>query len=223
MPSITFNARYFLLTYSHIENGLDPFDVVAHFTRLGAECIVAKEVYPTGDGFHYHVYADFDRKFRSRRVDVFDVGGFHPNVEPSRGNPTAGFDYCIKDGDVVAGGLSRPEPGGSHVSTQEKWAEITSAATRDEFFELLEKLDPQRMVCNFTAIWKFADWRYKVEPNQYATPDGIFDFTDYPDIERWKASLSREPNGGESGQSVTPLCGTPPAPRSAQIGSWLCH
>lgn len=216
MPTFHVNAKYFLLTYAHAENGLDPNRIVARLGDLGAECIVAKELYPTSEGFHYHVYAGFERKFRSRRTDVFDVGDFHPNIEPSRGNPSAGFDYCIKDGDVVAGGLARPDNGGSDVSTSAKWAEITSASTRSEFFELLEELDPQRLVCNFTSIWKYADWRYKIEPDKYVTPDGVFDFSAYPDIENWRATLSESNDGGESGLGLHPEMNAPYTPYTSR-------
>ena len=102
--SFSFNARYALFTYPQCGD-LDPFAVSDHFSEMGAECIVAREAHADG-GTHLHAFVDFGRKYRTRRVDAFDVAGQHPNVSPSHGTPAKGYDYAIKDGDVVAGGLS---------------------------------------------------------------------------------------------------------------------
>ncbi|QCX35061.1 replication-associated protein [Blackfly genomovirus 3] len=182
--TFTCNARYFLVTYSHVES-LDPFAIVDHFASLGAEIIVSLEQYISTLGVHYHVFADFGRKFRSRRADIFDVGDFHPNISPSRGTPEAGYDYAIKDGDVVAGGLARPG-GVVAVTRQEKWSKIHGAETRDEFYALCAELDPERLVCSFSQIQKYADWRYAVEPKPYVTPDGVFNLADYGDLGEWR-------------------------------------
>lgn len=178
------NARYFLVTYSHVES-LDPFALVEHFGKLGAEVIVSLEQYHATLGVHYHVFADFGRKFRSRRTDIFDVDGFHPNISPSRGTPEAGYDYAIKDGDVVAGGLARPS-GVVSSNRAAKWHQILDAETRDEFFALCEELDPERLVCSFGQIQKFADWRFAVEPEPYSTPNGVFNLADYGDLSDWR-------------------------------------
>jgi len=85
MSNFTFHSRYGLITYAQCD-GLDPSDVCNHFTSLGAECIIAREDHADG-GTHLHVFADFERKRRFRRADIFDVRGYHPNIEPSRGNP----------------------------------------------------------------------------------------------------------------------------------------
>lgn len=102
--SFRFQARYALLTYAQCGD-LDPWAVNDHLAELGAECIIAREVHADG-GTHLHAFVDFGRKFRTQRTDVFDVGDHHPNISPSYGTPEKGFDYAIKDGDVVAGGLS---------------------------------------------------------------------------------------------------------------------
>ncbi len=76
------NARYFLITYPQCD-GLDEWAVNDHFGSLGAECIVAREDHADG-GTHLHVFCDFGRKFRSRRANIFDVDGHHPNIERSK-------------------------------------------------------------------------------------------------------------------------------------------
>nr|UBJ26249.1 replication-associated protein [Giant panda feces-associated gemycircularvirus] len=197
MPSISFCAQHFLLTYAHSEgtNGkpeLDPHRIVEVLGDLGAECIVARERYPTGDGFHLHVFCSFERRFRSRKVDVFDVDGYHPNVEPSRKNAVGGYDYATKDGEIVAGGLERPSGVSGRRSTTraaDEWAEITAADSAEEFWRLCEELDPKSMVCNFPALSRFVEWRFRPEPVPYVTPDGIFDLTGYESLEEWRDNV----------------------------------
>ncbi|UOK20969.1 replication associated protein [Chifec genomovirus UA13_114] len=196
MPDFNCNARYFLVTYSHVDS-LDPFAIVDHFAGLGAEVIVGQERYHETLGTHYHVFADFGRKFRSRRADIFDVGGFHPNIAPSRGAPEAGYDYAIKDGDVVAGGLDRPS-GVVHLNRTAKWHTIERAETRDEFFALCAELDPERLVCSFGQIQKYADWRYAVEPEPYVGPDGVFDLANYGDLGEWRDNFLFADHHGRS-------------------------
>uniref|UniRef100_A0A8A4XC99 Replication-associated protein n=1 Tax=Phoenicurus auroreus Genomoviridae sp. TaxID=2814988 RepID=A0A8A4XC99_9VIRU len=173
MPEFACNARYFLVTYPQCGD-LCGFAVMERFSSLGAECIVAREHHEDG-GFHLHCFADFGRKFRSRATDIFDVLGHHPNIEPSKGTPEKGYDYAIKDGDVIAGGLERPigtsRTGGR--TTLDKWTEITSAPDRDSFWELCHELDPKSTACSFGQLSKYADWKYADKPANYESPRGL--------------------------------------------------
>jgi len=205
MPSISFCAQHFLLTYAHSEGNdvkpeLDPHRIVEVLGGLGAECIVAREHYPTGNGFHLHVFCSFERRFRSRKVDVFDVDGYHPNVEPSRKNAVGGYDYATKDGEVVAGGLERPSGVSGRRSTSgsaDAWAEIAASESSEEFWRLCEELDPKSMVCNFPALTRFAEWRFRPVKVPYATPDGVFDLANYGCLEEWRDNVLF---GGERGK-----------------------
>lgn len=173
MPQLVFNSRYVLLTYAQCGE-LSGWDVMERISSLGGECIIGREHHQDG-GLHLHVFCDFGQKLRSRRSDLFDVGGYHPNIAPSRGTPHVGYDYAIKDGDVICGGLGRPEPpsGGGHGKTDEKWTQITSATDREEFWELVHRLDPKAAACSFTQLQKYADWKFRpVEPT-YENPTGI--------------------------------------------------
>lgn len=172
--SFYFNSRYGLFTYSQCGD-LDGFLVMELFSSLGAECIVGRELHED-EGIHLHVFVDFGRRFRSRKSSVFDVGGFHPNVSASRGKPDEGYDYAIKDGDVICGGLARPDGvtrRDGDGKTDTKWAEITSALDREEFWALCHELDPKSAECNFNALQKYADWRFAEVPPVYESPGGI--------------------------------------------------
>lgn len=170
-----FNAKYGLFTYSQCGD-LDGFRVMDLFTSLGAECIVGRERHEDG-GLHLHVFVDFKRKFRSRRTDVFDVDGFHPNISPSRGTPDKGYDYAIKDGDIVCGDLPRPKSSGTGDSkTHSNWLAITSAECREEFWTLCHQLDPKSAACNFNSLQKYADWKFAEVPAMYESPYGTGSF-----------------------------------------------
>lgn len=142
-------------------------------SALGGECIVGREYHEDG-GIHLHVFCDFGRKFRSRKTDVFDVGGFHPNIEKIARTPAKAFDYAIKDGDVICGGLGRPsENSPSSAKTDQKWAEITSAEDRASFWELVHRLDPKAAACNFTSLSKYCDWKFAPDAPEYESPSGV--------------------------------------------------
>lgn len=181
-----FQARYALLTYAQCGD-LDAWAVSDHLSELGAECIVARESHSDG-GFHLHCFVDFGKKYRSRNVKIFDVQGFHPNIEPSKGRPWVGYDYAIKDGEVEAGGLERPsESDDTGVSTlTERRAQIVAATTRDEFWQLLQDLDPDSLLRSFPSCRAFAEWKFRPNPEPYITPEGItFDTTSFPGLDAW--------------------------------------
>ncbi|YP_010798083.1 MAG: replication-associated protein [Genomoviridae sp.] len=193
MP-FNFHARYALLTYAQ-SGGLDPFEVSNHIGSLGGECIVARESHADG-GVHLHAFADFNRKRRFRSQTVFDVGGRHPNISPSRGHPWDGYDYAVKEGDIVAGGLERPmEKSVTGGSRDTNWTRIVEAETRDEFFELCKQLDPQRLVCSWPAICKYADHRYAPEDVEYSSPAGEFSLGEYPEMVQWANELQSTGGG----------------------------
>jgi len=167
------NAKYVLLTYAQCGD-LDAWTVSDHLSTLGAECIVGRESH-ADDGIHLHVFADFGRKFSSRKTDVFDVGGYHPNIERVGRTPWKAYDYAIKDGDVVAGGCSRPEESGTESNREADltWSRIIEAETAEEFHRLCAELAPEHYVRSFGSIRSYVDWRYRHVAEPYSTPEGI--------------------------------------------------
>lgn len=180
------NARYFLVTYPQ-SDGLDEWAVVNHFATFGAECIVARENHATR-GTHLHLFVDFGRKFRSRRADIFDVDGFHPNIERSKRNPRKGAHYACKDGDIVAGGLDVPTLPTRLVSAaQDKGATIICAESQREFFELAEEFCPWDLITRFGSMHQFAKWKWPELAEPYESPAGL-ELTDgaFPDLAEWR-------------------------------------
>lgn len=192
---MNFNNRYALLTYAQ-SGDLDPWAVSNHLSELGAECIVAREDHADG-GSHLHAFVDFGRKFRTRKVDRFDVGGYHPNISPSHGTPEKGYDYVIKDGDVVAGGLERPA-GSKLPANREAWSQIILAESRDEFFQLVADHDPRALCTSFTQLSKYADWKYRVDPEPYRHNEELsFTLDRFPELTEWaQSTLGTDRNVG---------------------------
>ena len=201
MPSqFTTNARYVLLTYPQCGE-LDGFAVMDMLSALEAECIVAREQHCDGNN-HIHAFVDFGRTFRSRRSDIFDVGGCHPNISPSRGRPGDGFDYATKDGDIICGGLERPDSGSKKSEgKQAVYREIVDAESESEFWELVRELDPRALCLNYPSLRKYADNRYKRTVAEYEHPTGVaVDDGAVPDLCQWRAENLPDDEGIMSGR-----------------------
>lgn len=194
--SFSINARYVLLTYAQAGD-LSEWTVLDHIGSLGAECIIGREDHADG-GTHLHVFCDFGRKFRSRRSNIFDVAGRHANITPSRGSPERGWDYAVKDGNVVAGGLARPGSSGL-PKAQNIWSQIVGAESRSEFLDLVRDLDPKSFVLKHSELLAYADRYYSEDREPYVGPDGIqFELGMVPDLAGWRGeSLGDDPVEGK--------------------------
>lgn len=183
------NARYFLVTYPQCGT-LDEWAVNDHFGSLGAECLVGREDHADG-GTHLHVFCDFGRKFRSRRADIFDVGGHHPNIERSKRNPRKGAAYAGKDGDVVAGGLDVERLPTNIVSAaQDPGSTLVACENRREFFEVAEDICPWDLITKFGSMYAFAKWKWPELGMVYERPAGL-ELTDgdFPDLVAFRGSI----------------------------------
>lgn len=186
-----FYAKYGLLTYAQCGD-LGGDSIVEHLGSLGAECIVGRERHADG-GHHLHAFFMFERKFSSRNVRIFDVDGHHPNVVAGYGTPEAGYDYAIKDGDVVAGGLGRgtlsetSKQGRVGASVQhEKWSDIVASETEEEFWERVRELDPRALCTQFTSLRTYAEWKYRKSRADYKHPSNVeFDLSDVDELGVW--------------------------------------
>lgn len=178
-----FNHRYVLLTYAQC-GPIDPFEIVNTLSSIGAECIIGREYHADGN-IHLHAFVDFGRKYRGRNERFADVAGCHPNIQPVGHTPEKSYDYAIKDGDVVAGGLVRPERK-EVLESSSKWNEIMLAETRDEFLELAQRMAPRDFATSFHSIRSCAEWKYPNLSDRYCTPTGIsFDLSGYPELTSW--------------------------------------
>lgn len=184
MPFHLKNRRYVLFTYAQSGPDFDYWAVVELLGDLGAECIIGRELHEDG-GIHYHVFADFGRLFSTRKVRIFDVGGKHPNIQPIRITPAKAYDYAIKDGDVVAGGLGRPG-GDCDWDPDNFWSAATHAGSADEFLHFCDQLAPRDLVRSFPNFRAYANWKWNDRVAVYDQPGGaVFDTSEAPGIDAW--------------------------------------
>lgn len=185
-PTFSFRSRYALLTYPQCGD-LDPWAVLDMVSAVPGECIIARESHADGEP-HLHAFVDFGERFFTSDPRRFDVDGRHPNILPVGRTPGASYDYCIKDGDVVAGGLERPGSvaGGELPRAGTAWDTILSQPTVGQFWDTLRELAPRTLLTNFTSCKAYADWHYRPEPVVYTSPDGVsFDISDVEGLEGW--------------------------------------
>lgn len=194
------NSRYVLLTYPQCGD-LDPFKIVGLLSGVGAECIIGRERH-RDEGVHLHAFVDFGRKFRTRNQRFADVEGRHPNIQPFGRTPEKGWDYATKDGDVVAGGLERPD--GSEVpSACDTWSKICDAKDPEEFWQLARELAPRALLTNFNSLRAYAEWNYRPARIEYSTPPGItFDLSGTPELTEWVRNSLHGNGIGESCPSL---------------------
>nr|QJB18642.1 MAG: replication-associated protein [Genomoviridae sp.] len=170
MSAFIFRSRYALLTYAQCGD-LDPWSVSNLLSEVPAECIIGREDHADG-GVHLHVFVDFGTRFCTKDPRRFDVDGHHPNIQPCGRTPAKMYDYAIKDGDVVAGGLDRP--GGDDVAgVCSQWDRIVDAQDAEEFWDLVRTLAPRVLVTNFNSLRSYCEWRYRPTVADYITPPGI--------------------------------------------------
>ena len=177
------NSRYVLLTYAQCGE-LDPWKINTLLSGLGAECIIGRE-HHRDEGIHLHAFVDFGRKFRTRNPRFADVEDCHPNIQPFGRTPEKGWDYAIKDGEVVAGGLGRPERG--EVSgAGDPWTIVANATDCVEFWCMVRELAPRALLTNFTSLRAYADWNFRPQKRPYSTPAEVsFDLSGYPELSEW--------------------------------------
>lgn len=220
MPSNGFriNNRYLFLTYSQVGPDFDWRGLGRMLHDLGAFLRLGREQHQDG-GTHYHVFCDFEKPLSTRDQRKFDFAGAHPNIKAVHATPRKVWEYAGKDGDVLLDDPSAEPPesgGGTKRKRDDVWAEITNAATRDEFFTLGPALAPRDFICSFNSIQKYAEWKYRPEPVPYTNPVGLTcrtrDTGAFPGLEEWVLENlpdtrpgGRDRHGGElnGGESCT--------------------
>lgn len=98
-PSFKFDSQTAFLTYPQC--GLEHVAIVDHLRTLKdiAWARVCSEQHEDGSP-HRHVVVKFVSRLQSRNARVFDVSGFHPNVQPVRSIAKA-IAYVSKDGEFT--------------------------------------------------------------------------------------------------------------------------
>ena len=219
--SFRVQSRYVLITYAQCGE-LDPWAVHDSITSYPAECLIGRENHADG-GIHLHAFVDFGRRINLRDARRFDVDGRHPNIQPCGRTPQKMLDYAIKDGDVVAGGLST-RIGTEIQGTDNVWSRIADAASVEEFWDLVRELAPRALLCNHQSLRAYAEWHYRPPAVAYEHPPGLQLCTGkFPELDAWVRD-----NMSGTGEYSRRFRGSPPRgphpPPSARARRVLeCH
>lgn len=179
-----FQAKYGLLTYPQ-SDGLDPWRLVDLLAKLGCECIVAKELHADG-GTHYHAFFMHSTKLRTRDARAFDLDGYHPNILRGIKTPSKMFDYATKDGDVVAGGLGRPDEEPSKPDPDDFWRRVFDASTREETLQQAYESSPNFFGRYFFQVRAIAEGKTVQNPLHYVSPGTLeWELRSYPELTDW--------------------------------------
>lgn len=179
-----FQAKYGLLTYPQ-SDGLDPWRINAVLAGLGCECIVAKELHTDG-GTHYHAFFMHSSKLRTRDARAFDVDGYHPNILRGVKTPHAMYDYATKDGDVVAGGLQRPDEEPAKTDSDDFWRRVFDASTREETLRAAQESSVSLFGRYFFQVRAIAEGKTMQNPLHYVSPPSLeWELRSYPELTDW--------------------------------------
>lgn len=179
-----FQAKYGLLTYAQ-SDGLDPWRINDVLAGLGCECIVAKELHADG-GTHYHAFFMHSTKLRTRDARAFDVDGHHPNILRGSKTPHAMYDYATKDGDVVAGGLCRPDEVPAKTDPDDFWRRVFEASTREETLSAAQESSVSLFGRYFFQVRAIAEGKTVQNPLHYVSPESLeWELGPYPELPDW--------------------------------------
>lgn len=137
-----FQRKTVFLTYPHCtlakEDVRDYFDVLYGLV----EYIVAKEAHQDGTP-HLHCWFKFKVEVKSRDPRLFDVHGFHPNIQtPNKSDGVARVKaYCMKDGDYI-----------TNQQLLGKRAQLMSDALAEGLTPKFVRANPEIMTLNFSSI-----------------------------------------------------------------------
>lgn len=94
------HAKNFLVTYSQCP--LEKEDIHGWFLKNEAnisQLIVGRETHADGN-FHLHVFISFGKRRDLKNPRVWDIEGYHPNIQVAKKKDRA-REYACKDGDII--------------------------------------------------------------------------------------------------------------------------
>jgi len=158
-----FSCIYAFLTYSQVGDASrdELFDFLCTSFTFDYLC-VSLELHQDG-GRHFHVFAKFSTRFRSRNQSIFDFNGLHPNIKSAYA-PAKCLEYVQKHGNFKEWGDFGPL---DSLPKKKSWAEASSCVTKDEFMTFVAENFPRDHVLNLERIEYFASKKFKPEIPEY--------------------------------------------------------
>lgn len=155
-----FEGKFVFLTYAQcnltpeqVLEALQEVKVIKHYN-------IARETHEDGN-YHIHAVIEFDEQLRTRRADVFDIQGFHPNIQKPR-SLRACLQYVRKEGEFI----------NNFPTGKKTWGDILAdSQTRDDFLSGVRQHYPRDYILCYDRVISFADAHFRpvVPPyvNQY--------------------------------------------------------
>lgn len=183
------NVRNFFVTYPQ-SGTLTKQEVLAFFqNKFGARIrfiTIAKEAHQDGTP-HIHVNLGLTNKYDCSNARAFDIGNYHPNIQPTR-NVHDAEDYLRKDDEPLTVG---DIPVANTPATQTDWAEvllypesydptniqvITNSNNQDEFLTNALAAEPLVVIKSFSNFQSFATWKYRATTEPYSSGYELGDY-----------------------------------------------
>lgn len=167
------NAKNFFLTYPHCndKDGLQSF-LTTKFPTF-RYILIGRERHADGQP-HLHSFLSLPERYDAGQ-DSFDFNGFHPNIQSVRKIKDV-IQYIKKENDFT-------QIGECPQSREDTWKQILQSQSEDEFWRLIEELQPRSFVTNLERLQYFARYRYKARQIPYTSPD--VEFSVPPEVSQW--------------------------------------
>lgn len=164
MPPFRINAQSFFLTYPQCniepENLLKGLQDAHNVTSYA----ISQEQHQDGNP-HLHAYIRLGQKINSTNQRVFDVYGFHPNIQSAR-NTNSVIKYVMKHGKYIS---NLSDAGGGYGGLKRTWKEIMEESTSGEtFLKNVKDTYPRDFCLHLNRLKETANhlWPEKVEEYQ---------------------------------------------------------
>lgn len=155
------NIFHVFLTYPQVPEELQRDALHNYLTNKFAfeYCCTSEERHEDG-GKHFHVYAKFTKRFRSKDQSIFDYSGRHPNIQ-SAYNPGKCLTYVQKDKNFIESGVPPA------LKEDNSWDAIVAVETKDDFMQAVKAKYPRDYVLNLEKLEYYAEKRFKPELPAY--------------------------------------------------------
>lgn len=174
--------------------------------------LIARERHSDGN-FHLHAYLHFGRRRRFVGASIFDVDGFHPNIQKPRSASNV-VAYCCKE-DIEPLANFDYQEGDPNAN----WSTILAASgCKADFLEAVRNRFPRDYVLSLERLLFFCEWRFGRDETTYEGR-ARSEFTELPAMKDWVEANLLQVRTLRAGP--TALGGGPsPLPSSSQ-GHWL--
>ena len=196
-PAFRFYGKRVFLTYPRCDLSRESIrDHLLHKTGV-QHYLVARESHSDG-GYHLHAYGEWNSRFSSTDVRVFDVEGHHPNIQPVRSTKRV-LEYISKADSETLGNVEQLPGGRVHYGSI-----LDDAKDRDDFLARVRERYSRDYVINHSRLREFCEVQYPTPREQYVPKWTTFDEPD--ELVRWR----EQSLGTEVGKYAVPGGPQPP-------------